>query len=74
MVSGMSTTEEIEAAIRKLPEDEFCSLIDRLIALREQAWSNRIREDAAGGKLNFLFEEAEVERKAGTLREWPKPE
>ena len=70
----MSTLEEIEAAIRSLPEEEFCSLTDRLIAVRKSAWDHRIEEDAANGKLDFLFDEADAERKTDTLREWPKSE
>ena len=34
-------------------------------------WDKQIEADAKSGKLDFLFEEAEAERKAGTLREWP---
>ncbi len=42
-----------------------------LIALRNEVWGRQIDEDAAAGRLDFLFEEAEAERRAGTLREWP---
>jgi hypothetical protein len=31
----------------------------------------QIEEDAAAGKLDFLFEEAEQARLIGTLRDWP---
>jgi hypothetical protein len=33
-----------------------------------------MEEDAASGKLDFLFQEAERERAAGTLRDWPENE
>ena len=29
-------------------------------------------EDAAAGKLDFLFDEADRERKAAKLRDWPE--
>lgn len=35
------------------------------------AWDAQIEEDAATGKLDFLFEEADEARKNGTLRNWP---
>ena len=38
------------------------------------AWDAQIEHDAAAGKLDFLFQEAERERTAGKLREWPKGE
>ena len=41
--------------------------------LREQLTGlMRVEQDAASGKLDFLFEEAERERAAGKLRDWPE--
>lgn len=68
----MSTVKEIEEAIAQLPKDEFWELTDRLVARRNAEWDREIEEDAAAGRLDFLFEEAEAERKAGLLREWPE--
>jgi hypothetical protein len=34
-------------------------------------WDQQIATDATTGKLDFLFDEAEAERQAGTLRDWP---
>lgn len=67
----MSTLEEIEAAIARLPKDEFWKLTDRLIAQRNAAWDRQIEEDAASGKLDFLFQEADEERRSGNLKPWP---
>jgi uncharacterized protein YicC (UPF0701 family) len=65
----MTTIEEIERAIEQLPAEEFARL-KAWIALREnQQWDRRLDEDAAAGKLDFLFNEAEQERE--TLRDWP---
>lgn len=69
----MSTVEEIEAAIAQLPEDEFWKLTDRLVAQRNAEWDRQIEEDAAAGRLDFLYEEGEAERQSGCLREWPEP-
>lgn len=48
----MSTVEEIEAAIARLPKDEFWSLTDRLIARREKEWDVQIEADARAGRLD----------------------
>ena len=69
----MSTVEEIEKAIAQLPRDEFWKLTDRLVAQRNAEWDRQIEEDAAAGRLDFLYEEAEAERKTGRLRAWPGP-
>jgi hypothetical protein len=67
----MGSIEEIEQAIEKLPPEEFLR-IARWIREREQRqWDERLDRDSASGKLDFLFEEAEAESKAGDLREWP---
>jgi hypothetical protein len=43
-----------------------------LVELDNAAWDKQIEADAASGKLDFLFEEAEKERTRGTLRDWPE--
>jgi hypothetical protein len=54
-----------------LARDEFLR-IARWIREREQRqWDERLDRDSASGKLDFLFEEAEAESKAGGLRERP---
>jgi len=35
------------------------------------AWDKQMERDAAAGKLDFLFEEAERAKREGTLRDWP---
>ena len=61
----MSTVEEIERAIEELPQGEIKKLTDRLIARREAAWDQQIESDAASGKLDALWAEAEKEIDAG---------
>lgn len=55
----MSTVDEIEKAIERLPRREFWKLTDRLVALREAQWDREMEEDARpGGALDRLAEEA----------------
>jgi hypothetical protein len=37
---------------------------------RHAEWVRQMEEDAKAGKLDFLFEEAAEERRAGMLRDW----
>jgi hypothetical protein len=67
----MSTVQEIEEAIAQPPKKEFWELTDRLLVRRNAEWDRQIEEDAAAGRLDFLYEEAEADRKAGRLRDWP---
>ncbi len=67
----MSTVDEIEAAIVGLPPEQFWQLTDRLIARRNEEWDRQMDENARAGRLDFLFTEADEERQAGTLRDWP---
>lgn len=67
----MSTVEEIEQAIEQLPPREQTRLTAWLLKRDREKWDRQMNKDAAAGRLDFLFEEAEVERKAGKLRDWP---
>jgi hypothetical protein len=43
------------------------------LAVREaKVWDEQMDADAATGKLDFLFREAETERRERHLKEWPK--
>lgn len=55
----MSTVQEIEAAIDKLPEAAFLALVDRLRARHAEAWDRQIEDDVAAGRLDFLVQEAQ---------------
>ena len=65
----MTTVAEIEAAIAQLPKDEFWSLTDRLIAMREDEWDRQIEADAKAGKLDRMFEQADRDFEAGRCKE-----
>ncbi len=63
---------EIKQAVTQLPPQEVTALTAYLVELDQTAWDKQIEADSASGKLDFLFEEAEKERAAGTLRDWPE--
>ena len=65
----MRSVQEIEAEIAKLTPAEVRQVTKWLTEFLADEWDKQIEADAKSGKLDFLFEEAEAERKAGTLRE-----
>ena len=67
----MSTVQEIEAAIEQLPPDELARLAEWVATRHHDAWARQMDRDAASGKLDSLFSEAETQSRAGTLRDWP---
>jgi hypothetical protein len=64
----MSTVQEIEAAIERLPESEFLALVDRLRARHAEAWDRQIEDDVAAGRLDFLVQEAQAEFQKGKTK------
>jgi hypothetical protein len=62
---------EIKTAVRELSPKELAELSAFIAKQDNAAWDRQIDADAASGKLDFLFDEAENERKAGKLRDWP---
>lgn len=69
----MSTVEEIKEAIEELSAEDRARLLTQLDPSSDDDWDRQMKADAAVGKLDFLKEEAEAERKAGTLRDFPEP-
>ncbi len=68
----MDRVEEIEAAIKSLPPEEF-RRIAQWFRERDQAlWDQQLDRDASAGKLDFLFEESKRESEEGLLRDWPE--
>jgi hypothetical protein len=67
----MSTVEEIEQAAEQLAPSEFARLASWISARYHALWTRQMERDAASGKLDFLFTEAETERQAGQLHDWP---
>ncbi len=55
----MSTVEEIEAAIERLPEECRWELAQRLNARLWDAWDGKIEADARAGRIDDLLAEVE---------------
>jgi hypothetical protein len=68
----MSTVLEIENAIEHLKPTERAQVAGWLARKEAQDWDAQMDADSASGKLDFLFREADDERKAGQLKDWPK--
>ncbi len=68
----MNTVEEIEQAAEQLAPSDFVRLASWVSARHHELWTQQMEHDADAGKLDFLFDEAEAERQAGSLRDWPK--
>ena len=62
---------ELKEAVRKLSERELAELAAFIAEQDNAAWDKQMDEDAASGKLDFLFEEADRERAKDKLRDWP---
>ncbi len=63
---------EIKSAVRELSPKELAELAAFISKQDNAAWDKQMDGDAASGKLDFLFEEAERERASGQLRDWPE--
>ena len=63
---------EIKSAVDKLSPKELAELAAFIRDRDHAAWDQEIEQDAAAGRLDFLFDEAAKERAAGTLRDWPE--
>jgi hypothetical protein len=57
----MSTVEEIEAAIEKLPRKDVARLTRWLIEYDAQIWDKQLEADAKSGRLDKLWKKAEKE-------------
>jgi hypothetical protein len=67
-VGGM-TVMEIKEEIARLTAEERAEIARELA---DEAWSAQMRADAAAGRLDFLFDEADAERREGLLKTWPR--
>jgi hypothetical protein len=67
----MSTVEEIEQAVQRLAPADFSRLASWISARYHALWTEQMEHDASSGKLDFLFSEADTERQAGQLHDWP---
>ncbi len=67
----MTTVEEIEQAAERLAPSDFDRLATWVSARYHDLWKRQMDDDAASGRLDFLFNEAAAERQAGSLPDWP---
>ena len=67
----MSTVEEIEQAAERLAPSDFDRLAAWVSARYHEHWNGQMERDATAGRLDFLFNEAAVERQTGSLHDWP---
>jgi hypothetical protein len=67
----MSTVEEIEQAVQRLAPADFSRLASWISARYHALWTEQMERDATSGKLEFFFSEADTERQAGQLHDWP---
>ncbi len=67
----MQSVEEIERAVEQLPPQDFARLAAWIDARRHAQWAGQMAQDDDAGKLDFLFDEAEAERQAAKLHDWP---
>ncbi len=70
----MSTVEQIEAAIRQLPREDFFRLHEWMRGRFDDEWDKQIEEDARSGRLDPLAQEALAEHRAGNSTAFPPDE
>ena len=61
--------EDIQQAIRDLPDDDFQRIHRWISDLAWEAWDKEIEADSKAGKLDFLKERALKAKKNGTLQD-----
>ena len=70
-LNALKNSSLLLKAITNLPKKEFWELATWFDDVKNRAWDEQMEADAAAGRLDFLFEEAEAERSKGKLKDWP---
>ncbi len=65
----MSTVQEIEAAIRKLPDDDLAAFRAWFAEYDADAWDRQFEQDVAEGRLDALADEALRDAREGRCTE-----
>ena len=65
MICRMKTVEEIEQDIQELPASGVARLSAWLTEYDAKVWDRQMEEDAASGRLDFLWKVAEADIAAG---------
>jgi hypothetical protein len=64
----MTRVEQLEEAVDSLPAEEYRQFRNWFFERDWAEWDRQIEADSAAGKLDFLFSEAEEEKRQGRLR------
>lgn len=70
----MSTVQDIEAAIAKLPRGEFFRLHEWMASKYNDEWDRQMAEDAQAGRFDQLVNEAIDDYRAGRTLPFPPDE
>ena len=69
MVFAMSTVQEIEHAVKKLPPMELAMFRSWFLEFDSDAWEKQFAADVNAGKLGHLAAQADADFKAGRCTE-----
>ena len=67
----MSTLQEIEEAIDRLPRDQAFKLSERLQRRLDDEWDRQFESDVLGGRLADVAKESIAEHRAGRSKDFP---
>lgn len=70
----MSTVQEIEKAIQKLPPEQIFRLREVIQHRFDDEWDRQFAEDAESGRLDEIAEVALAEHRAGKSTSFPQDE
>jgi hypothetical protein len=70
----MSSIQEIEEAIAKLPREDFVRLRERIQQRFDDEWDEQFEKDVAAGRLDRFGEQALSEHRAGRSTPFPADE
>ena len=65
----MSTVQEIEQAVKKLPAQDLAAFRHRFREFDADAWEQKFAADVTAGKLDHLAAQADADFKAGHCTE-----
>jgi hypothetical protein len=67
-LTAMSSVDELERAVRQLSRHDLVEFRRWFIEFDQQVWDQQLDQDAAGGRLDSLAEEALVDLRQGRTR------
>jgi hypothetical protein len=70
----MSTVQEIEAAIQRLPREDVFRLHEVIQHRFDDEWDKQFEDDTLAGRLDHLAEAAIAEHRAGKSTTFPQNE